>query len=124
MVHRTYEATPAALTLLALALAAMIGTSNAVARLGLLVPITVLLEELLLFSLLIIMLLLLPMPLLRRLLCLRRLRLRRRLWSLHLRLLARLPWLSIGLARSVLAAPAPAAMPLRWRLRRLTVVRR
>jgi hypothetical protein len=121
VIHGTYELTRT--SLLALALAAVVGTSNAVARLGLLVPITVLLEELLLFSLLIMMLLLLPMLLLRRLLCLG-LRLRRGLRSLHLRLLARLPWLSIGLARSVLAAPAPAAMPLRWRLRRLTVVRR
>ena len=46
---------------------------------------------------------------------------RLRLLHLLLRLLA---LLSIGLVRSILAAPAPAAMSLIWRLRRLTVVRR
>ena len=98
--------------------AAVIGASEVVARLGLLAA--VFLEKLLLLPLLIVMGLLPMLLLLRRLLCLL-LRLRWGLGSLHLRLLA---LMAILLARSVLAAPAPAAMPLRWRLRRLTVVRR
>jgi hypothetical protein len=97
------------------------GATDTVARLSL--RSRALLEELLLLARLIVVIavVLLPLSLLRRL---RRLllRLRRcRLRLLHLRLLAGLP---ILLARSILAAPAPAAMPLSWRLGRLTVVRR
>ncbi|HEV8494645.1 MAG TPA: hypothetical protein VGR76_20370 [Candidatus Angelobacter sp.] len=80
------------------------------------------LEELLFLSLLIVVMVLLPLLLLRRL---GRLLLGLRLGLLWLLLhLLRLAGLPILLARSILATSAPAAMPLSWRLRSLTVVRR
>ena len=114
VIHGTDKLARAALFALALA---VLGVRDAIA--GLRRRAGAFLEKFLLFTRLILVLLVLPMR--RRLGRLRLRRLRSLLWLLYLRLRA---LLCILLARSILAAPAPAAMPWSWRLRRLTVVRR
>jgi hypothetical protein len=115
VVHGTDKLARAALFTLALA---VLGIRDAVA--GLRRRAGAFLEKFLLFARLILVLLVLSM--LRRLGG--RLRLRRRRSLLRLLHLGLLALLRILLTRSIFTAPAPAAMPWSWRLRRLTVVRR